>query len=35
MSDDDLKLNEKYKQEEIEEMNLAGGEEGDGDDGGF
>lgn len=37
MSDDDLKLNAKYKQEEIEEMNLAGGDEGDGDgdDGGF
>lgn len=35
MSEDDLKLNAKYKQEEIEEMNLAGGEEGDGDDGGF
>ena len=35
MSEDDLKLNAKYKQEEIEEMNLAGGDEGDGDDGGF
>lgn len=35
MSDDDLKLNAKYKQEEIEEMNLAGGDESDGDDGGF
>lgn len=35
MSDDDLKLNEKYKQEEIEEMNLAGGDDSDGDDGGF
>ena len=35
MSDDDLKLNEKYKQEEIEEMNLAGGDDNDGDDGGF
>ena len=35
MSEDDLKLNAKYKQEEIEEMNLAGSDEGDGDDGGF
>lgn len=35
MSEDDLKLNAKYKQEEIEEMNLAGGDESDGDDGGF
>ena len=34
-SDADIKLNEKYKQEEIEELNLAGNE-GDGvDDGGF
>ena len=35
MSDDDLKLNEKYKQEEIEDLNLAGGDDSDGDDGGF
>lgn len=35
MSEDDLKLNAKYKQEEIEDMNLAGGDESDGDDGGF
>jgi hypothetical protein len=35
MSEDDLKLNAKYKQEEIEEMNLAGSDESDGDDGGF
>ncbi len=32
-SDADIKLNEKYKQEEIEEMNLAGGENGGEDDG--
>lgn len=35
LSDADLELNEKYKQEEIEEMNLAGGDDSDGDDGGF
>lgn len=35
MSEDDLKLNAKYKQEEIEEMNLAGSDVDDGDDGGF
>jgi hypothetical protein len=31
MSDADIKLNEKYKQEEIEELNLAGGESDEGD----
>ena len=31
MSDADIKLNEKYKQEEIEELNLAGGESEEGD----
>lgn len=35
MSDADIKLNEKYKQEEIEELNLAGGEQEGGDDMGF
>ena len=29
LSDADLKLNEKYKQEEIEDLNLAGGENPD------
>ena len=29
LSDGDISLNEKYKQEEIEELNLAGGESGD------
>ena len=33
MSDADIKLNEKYKKEEIEELNLAGGEESGGDQG--
>jgi hypothetical protein len=28
LSDADIKLNEKFKQDEIEEMNLAGGEGG-------
>lgn len=31
MSDADIKLNEKYKHEEIEELNLAGGESEEGD----
>lgn len=35
LSDADIKLNEKYKQEEIEELNLAGDGGDDGDDGGF
>lgn len=35
MSDADIKLNEKYKQEEIEELNLAGGEDDGGGDMGF
>ena len=38
LSDADLKLNDKLKQEEIEELNLAGGDnsaEGEGDDSGF
>lgn len=37
LSDADIKLNEKYKQEEIEELNLAGdgGDDDGGDDGGF
>jgi hypothetical protein len=30
LSDADIKLNEKFKQDEIEELNLAGGEEGGG-----
>lgn len=34
LSDADLELNEKYKKEEIEEMNLAGGDDSN-DDGGF
>lgn len=34
MSDADIKLNEKYKKEEIEELNLAGGED-EGSDQGF
>ena len=34
LSDADIKLNEKYKQEEIEELNLAGGDSED-DEGGF
>ena len=29
LSDADLKLNEKYKQEEIEDLNLAGGDNPD------
>ena len=33
MSDADIKLNEKYKKEEIEELNLAGGEDEGGDTG--
>lgn len=33
MSDADIKLNEKYKKEEIEELNLAGGEDEGGDAG--
>ena len=35
LSDADIKLNEKYKQEEIEELNLAGDGGDGGDDGGF
>lgn len=35
LSDADIKLNEKYKQEEIEELNLAGDGGDEGDDGGF
>ena len=34
-SDADIRLNEKYKQEEIEELHLAGGENSDRDAGGF
>lgn len=34
LSDADVELNEKYKKEEIEEMNLAGSDDGN-DDGGF
>lgn len=33
LSDQDLKLNDKMKQEEIEDLNLAGGEGGEGGDG--
>lgn len=32
-SDQDIKLNDKLKKEEIDELNLAGGDEGGGDDG--
>lgn len=35
LSDADLKLNDKLKKEEIEELNLAGGESDEGEDGGF
>lgn len=35
LSDADIKLNEKYKQEEIAELNLAGDGNDDSDDGGF
>jgi len=35
LSDADIKLNEKYKKEEIEELNLAGGESDEGGEAGF
>lgn len=35
LSDADIKLNEKYKKEEIEELNLAGGESDEDSDAGF
>ena len=34
MSDADLELNKKLKEKEIEELNLAGGEPEEGEDGG-